>query len=357
MVTFLRNLSLLFLLLLIRNNVYAQSNACYCTTPWTANAVFGQSCTANTSCWACAPGAYTPSWQQAFCSGYQAPPPVQVTCTTSFTEKTEACPVHNSGIKRYKQETKTCTDGTVSQTAWLLYSNSCVQDPPTCQVSSQVQTIACQTGYTGLVTQTQTSTCPDPYGSPIWSAWVTTSSTCVKSLSNPTNPTSPVSPISPTNQIAPVVSTPNVTTGVPVVNASMDVTGSATAMESSPASTTSPSPTASTGTSSAQSQEKSVTPAPAQSNAKETPKASQSPSSGAKDKLSIGGLGRALSLELFVKPGIVQPNVFPDVSINQSIPKEIRLNSDLMMELLNIPLPTQNRMMLEIIKDTVEYEQ
>jgi len=315
---------------------YAQTNntACYCIYPNNDGR-----CYANSTCWACAPGAYDTNWQSNFCLGYTAP----VTCTTTFTEKTEACPVNYSGIKKYKQETKTCSDGQVTQTGWLLYSDTCVQNPPTCQTSSQTQTLSCPTGYTGSITQTQTSTCPDPYGSPVWSAWVTTSNTCVKSLSNPTNPTSPVSPISPVNQTATVVTTPSVTTGAPAANVSMDVTGSATATETAPASTTSSSPTVSTKTESGQSTT--------------TSKESPSPSQGVKGSLNIGGLGRALSLELFVKPGLTQPNVFPEVSINQSVPASVRHHHDFLMELLNQPLSDQSDKLRRIARDTVEYEQ
>jgi hypothetical protein len=192
---------------------------------------------------------------------------------------------------------------------------------------------------------------------------VTTSNTCVKSLSNPTNPTSPVSPVnpaSPMNQAATAVTTTSVTPGAPAANASMDVTGSATAMESSPASTMSDSPQASTETSSAQSQEKSATTESAPTSASGTstsPKVSPSPKQGVKGGLNIGGLGRALSLELFVKPGLTQPNVFPEVSINQSVPASVRHHHDFLMELLNQPLSDQSDKLRRIARDTVEYEQ
>ena len=321
-------------LLPIRNS-YAQS--CYCVYPNNDGR-----CYANTTCWACAPGAYDSNWQSNYCTGYQAPAPAPVTCTSSFIEKTEACPANYSGLKRYKQETKTCTDGQITVYPWQLYSDTCVQNPPTCQTSSQTQTLSCPTGYTGAITQSQTSTCPDPYGSPVWSAWVTTSNTCVKSLSNPTNPTSPVSPVNPASPMN-QTTTVNVTPGAPVANASMDATGSATATETAPALTTSSSPTASTKTESSQSTT--------------TSKESPPPSSGVKGKLNIGGLGQALSLELFVKPGIQQPNVFPDVSINQSIPKEMRINNDFLMELLNQPLENQADKLKRMAGETVEYDQ
>jgi hypothetical protein len=140
----------------------------------------------------------------------------------------------------------------------------------------------------------------------------------------------------------------------------MDVTGSATAMESSPASTTNDSPQASTETNSAQSQEKSATtesaPASASGSSK-SPKASPAPKPGVRGNLNIGGLGRALSLELFVKPGLTQPNVFPEVSINQSVPAAVRHHHDFLMELLNQPLSDQSDKLRRIAKDTVEYEQ
>jgi len=142
-------LYLLLLLSLLRtNNVLAQ--ACYCTTPWTANSVFGQSCTANADCWACAPNAYPVAWQQAFCGNYQ----VQI-----------------------------------------------------CTPESQVTQESCPQGYTGQITKTRTKTCPQ-------NNWTeSTVNSCVKSLTNPTNVTSPVSPVSPLNPTATHVS-PTVTSTV-----------------------------------------------------------------------------------------------------------------------------------------------
>jgi hypothetical protein len=41
-----------------------------------------------------------------------------------------------------------------------------------------------------------------------------------------------------------------------------------------------------------------------------------------------------LSLELFVKPGLQQANVFPEVSIVQGIPNNILMQDSIMMDLL-----------------------
>jgi hypothetical protein len=48
----------------------------------------------------------------------------------------------------------------------------------------------------------------------------------------------------------------------------------------------------------------------------------------------VGGRVLALSLELFVKPGLQQPNVFPDVQIVQGLPNNILIQDSIMMDLL-----------------------
>lgn len=321
---------LLFLLLISLKSDYVLAQACYCTTPWTTNSIYGQSCTANADCWACAPGAYPSSWQQAFCSGYQAPAPV-VTCTTTFTEKTEACQANYSGIKRLKQETRACSDGQVTNYGWQIYSDSCVQNPPTCQVSTQTQTLSCQTGYVGSITQTQTSTCPNPYGQPVWSgSWLNTSNTCVKSLSNPTNVMSPASPVSPAN---------------PTFNTSVTTTQSAPVT----APTSVPTPTTATVGNDAQTQTSSAPSSPAQTSAKGT-------------EPKVGLFGRsvasiALTQELIVKPNIVQYNAFPIENISQELPSYVKMHDSILMELLGLPLPNQDGQFKGMIKNTLEIEQ
>ena len=306
-------LLLLILLLLnpIRsNNVFAQSNYCYCTTSSTYNATYGgYTCIANTTCWACQPGAYNTSWQQAFCPNYQAPQ--VVTCTSTFTEKTESCPVHYSGSKKYKQEVKTCTDGTVTQGSWVLYSNTCTQDPPTCQVSSQQQTLSCPTGYTGSITQTRSLTCPDPYGNPVAQPWATTSDTCVKSVTNPTNVTSPVSPISPVNPTS--VVSPTAVAPTTQTQTTQTSSTSAQTTQSSPA--TVETPTTAQNSAPTQTTSSPKTDSPTTSTTQVIP--IQPP----KGKMQ-SAVGLALSLEVFVKPGMTQPSVFVEPSLVQGLPNE-----------------------------------
>jgi hypothetical protein len=48
-------------------------------------------------------------------------------------------------------------------------------------------------------------------------------------------------------------------------------------------------------------------------------------------------VGLVLSLELFVKPGITQPSVFPEVSIVQGIPNDILMHDKNLMGLIQQP--------------------
>ena len=333
MVRFL--LLLILLLSPIRNSHAQTSNYCYCTTSSTYNAAYGgYTCTANTTCWACQPGAYSTTWQQAFCPNYQAP--VQ-TCSPETQTQTLSCPVNQSGSIT-QTKTKTCTtSGQGIWGEWQTTSNTCVQNPPTCQVTSQTQTQACPTGYTGSITQTRSSMCPDPYGSPVWQPWATTSNSCKKSIDNPTNPTSPISPVntasaSVTTQAANVAAastTPISSTPAPITQSSLataetptTASNSETTQTTSTSTETSPAPTAPAP----------ATSAPVQGSAKETPKVNQSPPP-PKGKVQ-SAVGLVLSLELFVKPGLTQANVFPEVSIVQGIPNAILMQDATMLDLL-----------------------
>lgn len=326
-------LSLLLLLLGI-NNALAQ--ACYCTSNWRPDSTFGNACTANADCWACQQGAYSSAWQQTFCPNIY-PAPVPVTCTTTFTEKTESCQVNYSGIKRLKQETRTCTDGQVTVHPWQLYSDSCVQNPPTCQVTSQQQTLACQTGYTGSIIQTRSSTCPNPYGSPVWQPWVTTSNSCVKSVTNPTNLTSPVSPVSPVNPTS-VLTTPS-SPATAATTSSVQSSPTTTAGSSAPTPESSaPSSTAPTDAK-ATSQE-TTTSAPTTTGSQTTSTTSVTLTPAPKGKTQ-SAVGLVLSLEVFVKPGLSQPTMFVEPSLVNGIPNEF-LMQDSVMSLMFQPTINQH---------------
>lgn len=248
-------------------------------------------------------------------------------CTTTFAEKTEACPPNFSGAKRSKQETKSCSDGTVTQFAWQLYSDTCVLDPPSCQTTSQQQTLSCQAGYTGSIIQTRTSICPTPYSQAVMGSWITTTNTCVKSVTNPTNVLSPVSPISPLNP-ANTVTTSVTTQAVSAANApttQMDGLNALSQGSSAPSST-------------------------AQADAKVTPQESQ----GGKLK-SVVGL--VLSLETIVKPALTQPNVFSEPQLVQGLPNEVLFSNQLFLDVYGQSFYNQTNRLKRIIRDSVELEQ
>jgi hypothetical protein len=311
-------LSLTLLLTLLRSE-YVQAN-CYAGS-WSNgqpvySSLFVDGGTTLAQCQALACQIYpsiSPSCPQA------NPPPQVVTCTYSAQTETRSCPVNFSGSQTWKQETN-CPTGSYGQpvqSSWFKIQDSCVQNPPTCQVSSQQQTLQCQTGYTGSITQTRSSMCPDPYGSPTWQPWVTTSDTCKKSINNPTNPASPISPLSPVNSVTTSVTTPAVN-NAPVPNNPATTDGSSAPTAGS---------SAQSSTAQTDAKETSTTASPTTS----TTQVSPSPPPKGKQQ-SVVGL--VLSLELFVKPGIQQPNVFPDVSIVKGIPNEILMQDSIMMNLL-----------------------
>ena len=308
-------LYLLLLLSLLRTND-ALAQACYCTTPWSPNPTFGQACTANADCWACQQGAYSTSWQQAFCGNiYQAP---QI-CNTEVQFQTQLCPINQSGIIT-QSRTKVCPSGT--WTEWQTTQNTCTPNPPSCQVSTQTQTLSCQTGYVGTITQTQTSTCPNPYAQPIWSGtWITTQNTCTKSVTNPTNIASPVSPVSPLNPTS--VATPALPTVTSTVTAptTQDVPKS----------------------------EATPTTLQTKSTASETPT----------PKFSIKNLPLGLSLGLLSKE-LTQPNVFPSINIGQELPNDIKMMQNIYMDLItngSLFNPDQTDKLKRIASDAVELEQ
>lgn len=260
-------------------------------------------------------------------------------CTSTFIEKTESCPPNFSGARRSKQETKTCSDGTVTQFPWQLFSDTCVLDPPSCQITSQQQTLSCQTGYTGSIIQTRTSTCPTPYSQAVMGSWITTTNTCVKSVTNPTNVMSPVSPVSPVNPTS-------------VVNQSSNISAQTTpsSVATAPIPSSVPNSPATMDGSNALKAENSAQSLTAQADAKVTPQANQ----GGKVR-SVVGL--VLSLETIVKPTINQPNVFSAPQLVQGLPNEILLSNQLFLDVYGQSFYNQTDKLNQIIKDGVEIEQ
>jgi hypothetical protein len=250
----------------------------------------------------------------------QGCPQATPTCTSTFIEKTESCQPNYSGSKRSKQETQTCSNGQTTVYPWQVFSDTCTQNPPSCQVSTQTQTLSCQTGYVGSIIQTQTSTCPNPYGQPVSGSWLNTSNTCVKSLSNPTNVTSPASPVSPAN---------------PTFSTSVPTTQSAPVTVATPPSVPTSTPTTTQNTTETKT---------------ETPKTS------ALGKMN-SPMNIVLTQELIIKPNIVQYNAFPTENISQELPSHVKMHDSILMELLGLPLPNQDGQFKGMIQNTLEIEQ
>ena len=125
-------------------------------------------------------------------------------CIDATETRSLSCPVHQSGaINQLRYYA--CTSGTWSN--WTTSSNNCSPDPPTCVVTTELRTLSCQSGYEGLKTESRTSVCSDPYGSPTWTSWSTMSDTCMMTKTNPSNVESPASPVSPVSVITPVQTT------------------------------------------------------------------------------------------------------------------------------------------------------
>jgi hypothetical protein len=182
-------------LLTLGSNAYAW----YCTyTPTTAGYI------SNLQCYDIDPTiAIQNYWcpyrnQDPICRKFDQPAiPV---CSDRTEVQSVACPIHHSGVIN-QSRTYYCQSN--SYTDWITTSNNCTPDPPTCHTSMETRQVACQEGYTGSIQEVRSSSCPDPYGQPIFGAWVESANSCVKSMTNVTNPVSPMSPISPVS-VSPV---------------------------------------------------------------------------------------------------------------------------------------------------------
>ena len=305
MVRFL--LLLTFLLTLLRsNNVQA---ACYASTWSNGQPVYGSLYVDG--------GTTLAQCQDIACQAYpgisqSCPQPCQQVSET----QTQSCPTNFTG-QITQTRVKTCPDN--QWQAWTTTQNNCVANPPTCQTSSQQQTLSCQTGYTGSITQTRSSTCPNPYGSPTWQPWVTTSDTCKKSINNPTNPISPVNPASPMNRSS--------TTSAPTIQSSPATAPTPNIAPNSEATQTAPLKKKE------ETEQKIEQKTETKMDSPTTSTTQVSPSPPPKGKAqSVVGL--VLSLELFVKPGFQQPNVFFEPQLVSGIPNNILTQDIIMMDLL-----------------------
>jgi len=264
-----------------------------------------------------------------WCVSYRPDDPIcdpyrQPACVNATENQSLACPLpHYSGVVN-QSRSYTCTTQTWS--AWYEVSNNCTQDPPTCQTSTETRQLACQTDYVGSITETRMSSCPDPYGSPVFGAWVETSNTCVKSATNVTNVSSPVSPTSPLNPVnSPPISVPVAPT--PIENPVAQEMPKAEL----PLKVEQPK------------QEVKDTPKAKEENPKETPKTEQKNESKESPKLDVPkgkelvhGFGIVLSLEILNKPIIQQIEITDAFKFEQEINREFGRNQNFQLELIQL---------------------
>ena len=294
--------------------------ACYCTTPWMAAADGRQYCVANAECWACVPGAYDSNWQSLFCGNYVPPAPPEPpppTCQASTESQQDSCPANTSGtVVRVRQST--CPDP-YGQPVWGPWEtqSSCTPNPPTCQISSEAKTEACQAGFVGQKDFSRQSSCPDPYGQAIWGAWNLVSDSCIKSVTNPTNPLSPVSPVSPVNPMsAPVTPVAPVTAPMPVQTMTTETGGSTTESEK-------PAESAPSGSTT-------------NDNSSTNSSGAQSPGAPATGSSAGNGARAAALVQRLTLIGALppQPTIIETLTLKQELPNDIRRQQDFLVDLI-----------------------
>ena len=265
-----------------------------------------------------------------WCVSYRPDDPIcdpyrQPVCVNATETQSSACPLpHYSGVVN-QARTYSCTSS--SWSPWYETSNNCTQDPPTCQTTTETRTLACQTDYVGSITETRISSCPDPYGSPVWGAWVETTNTCVKSATNVTNVSSPVSPSSPLNPVNQTSTTVDTTT--------TQTTTQDTSV-ASPVEIKVEQPK----------QEVKSEPKAKEDGPKETPKTEQKNESKESPKLDVPkgkelvhGFGIVLSLEILNKPIIQQIELTDAFKFDQELNNDFGKNENFKLELLQLSTP------------------
>jgi hypothetical protein len=144
------------------------------------------------------------SLEDHFCVWFRPDDPVctqyqETICVDAIEYKTETCPPNHSGGLQYSRQFL-CNQA--AWTDWTVSSNNCTANPPSCIETSESRTVACPSGYEGQITETRISSCPNPYGTEVWSDWLESQNSCTQST---TDPVSPISVTSPTNPVSPTV--------------------------------------------------------------------------------------------------------------------------------------------------------
>ena len=155
--------------------------------------------------WLCVEGNYYQN--DPYCSAYHQ----QSACSDTVDYRTTACTEPNT--VGYINESNTYSCATNSWSGWTIGSNNCSPAPQTCFESTEERTVACQSGYSGSILETRSTTCSTPYSDPVIGPWVESTNTCILEATDITNPTSvlnPASPVNPINMVDPVGVTPSI---------------------------------------------------------------------------------------------------------------------------------------------------
>ena len=158
--------------------------------------------------------------EQEYCGWFRPDDPIcsaviEPICVDSIEYQTLSCPPNYSGGI---QQSRTFICKQAGWTDWTTTSDNCTANPPTCIASFDSRTLACPQGFDGQITETRISSCPDPYGTEVWSDWSESQNTCTQSTTDPvspisvTSPTSPVSPMPIESVTVPTIDVPQTTT-------------------------------------------------------------------------------------------------------------------------------------------------
>ena len=154
--------------------------------------------------------------EQEYCGWFRPDDPIcsaviEPICVDSIEYQTLSCPPNYSGGI---QQSRTFICKQASWTDWTVTSDNCTANPYSCHSSFDSRVLQCPSGYDGQITETRISSCPDPYGTEVWSDWSESQNTCTQSTTDPvspisvTSPTSPVSPMPIESVIAPTIDVP-----------------------------------------------------------------------------------------------------------------------------------------------------
>ena len=276
-------------------------------------------------------------WVTVSNSCTQDPP----TCSASSVTKEVLCPQNFSGSIT-ETNTATCSDPYGSQiwTGYVVTNNSCTPNPATCSSSTQTRTLACQDGFIGSITENRVSTCSTPYSEPQWSDWISSQNSCVKSATNPTNMSSPVNPASPLSATAmpEVMPTAPAPEAPPVMNTESpaDIAEpppeAPPPAEAPPPTAAAPPPTASSGSTSTPPSQPAVS-APTTTSQGSTQ--NTSPVQVPAGKTLVQGFGLVMSLEILNKPmQIQQVQLNEAMEYQQELPYELRGNQGVLLQLI-----------------------